>query len=131
MLTSSRESDQHQNRRAADARSDEPVDLKHLRRYTMGDVRLEQEVLHLFVGQLPQTIKSLSEAETDRDWKVAAHTLKGSGRAVGAWRVAALAERAERQAVKTDMIKAQAVARLEEAAEEVRAFISAAYPNAD
>lgn len=106
-----------------------PVDLKHLRRYTMGDYKLEKEILGLFLGQLPQTIKALSEASTDQDWRIAAHTLKGSGRAVGAWRVARLAELAERQLnVKNRAMCSQAVERIEEAAAEARAFIESTYP---
>lgn len=72
-----------------------PVDLEHLRRYTLGDKALEDEILRLFLAQLPETIASLRSAATERDWKMAAHTLKGSSRAVGAWRIARLAQQAE------------------------------------
>lgn len=110
-----------------------PVDLKHLRRYTMGDARLEKEVLELFLAQLPQTISALHEAATDKDWRMAAHTLKGSGRAVGAWRVARLAEHAERlPGVANRSICFEAVARIEEAALEARSYIAEIYgPAAD
>ncbi len=74
---------------------DLPVDFDHLRRYTLGDKGLEAEVLELFLAQLPETIASLRTASTERDWKMAAHTLKGSSRAVGAWRIANLAQEAE------------------------------------
>ncbi len=105
-----------------------PVDLKHLRRYTMGDIHLEKEVLGLFFDQLPLTIHSLAEARTDRDWRMAAHTLKGSGRAIGAWRVARLAELAERQFnVHNRPLCAQTVARIQDAADEARRFIQATY----
>ena len=105
-----------------------PVDLKHLRRYTMGDLALEKEVLELFLAQLPQTISALSDAATDKDWRIAAHTLKGSGRAVGAWRVARLAEHAERlTGVSNRMNCSDAVARIEEAAREARSFIVEVY----
>ena len=105
-----------------------PVDLKHLRRYTMGDAGLEKEVLELFLGQLPQTIAALSHAASDRDWRIAAHTLKGSGRAVGAWRIARLAEQAERVlSVKNQVICGEAVARIEEAANEAKTFIMSNY----
>lgn len=73
-----------------------PVDLIHLRRYTMGDQQLEREVLGLFAGELPKTVASLRAAATDRDWKMASHTLKGSARAVGAWHLARVAMIAER-----------------------------------
>ena len=105
-----------------------PVDLKHLRRYTLGDWALEKEVLQLFIGQLPETIGSLRGAVTERDWKVAAHTLKGSGRAVGAWRIARLAEHAERLlGPKNYHFRREAIARIEDAAREARAFIVATY----
>lgn len=73
-----------------------PIDHAHLGRYTMGNRALEVEVLQLFAGQAPETLAMLAGATTDRDWHVAAHTLKGSARAVGAWEIATLAETAER-----------------------------------
>lgn len=104
------------------------VDLKHLARYTMGDKSLEKEILELFLDQLPQTIDALTEAATDRDWRIAAHTLKGSGRAVGAWRVAWLAEYAEREVTRVNRERcAEVVARIREAAAEAREFIRATY----
>ncbi len=42
------------------------------------------------------TIERLRRAQTERDWREAGHTLKGSARAVGAWRLAQVAEAAER-----------------------------------
>lgn len=72
------------------------IDLTHLRRYTLGDRRLEFEVLKLFIDQVPVTLAALQQAATDRDWIRAAHTLKGSARAVGAWQLANIAERMER-----------------------------------
>jgi HPt (histidine-containing phosphotransfer) domain-containing protein len=101
-----------------------PLDLTHLRRYTLGDAKLEAEVLALFLSQLPVTITALSAASSDRDWRVAAHTIKGSGRAVGAWRLAHAAEEAERMTVVADAsLRGAQVARIEEAAAEVRRYI--------
>lgn len=94
----------------------------------MGDRALEKEILELFLGQLPQTIEALRRATTERDWRIAAHTLKGSGRAVGAWRVAHLAEYAEREATRASgEHRVEVVARIEEAAAEARDFIHATY----
>jgi HPt (histidine-containing phosphotransfer) domain-containing protein len=105
-----------------------PVDLKHLRRYTLGDVGLEKEVLHLFLDQLPSTLMALGGAKTEKDWKVAAHTLKGSGRAVGAWRIARIAEQAERSDfLKRPQLAAEMMMLLESAANEAKAFIAASY----
>lgn len=106
-----------------------PVDLKHLRRYTMGDAALEKEILGLFLQQLPQTIAALRQAASnERDWKMAAHTLKGSGRAVGAWHISRLAEHAERMAPgATPSPRLDAVARIEDAVREARSFLAATY----
>lgn len=72
-----------------------PIDHTHLSRYTMGDVDLEREVLALFLDTLTKMTENLNEARDSRDWAEAAHTLKGSSRAVGAWKLAALMENAE------------------------------------
>lgn len=105
-----------------------PIDLKHLRRYTLGDPRLEREVLDLFLGQLPATIAALEGAADPKAWKVAAHTLKGSGRAVGAWRIARIAEQAEySKGIADPELVTETVGLLKTAVEEARAFIEATY----
>ncbi len=102
----------------------EPVDLSHLRRFTLGDRRLELEILGLFIEQAPLTIAALKRAGSDRDWTTAAHTLKGSARAVGAWRLAKLAETAESLGGTSDRAACDSVLRnLEEAASDARAHI--------
>ena len=72
-----------------------PVDLVHLSRYTLGQRELEWEVLELFCTQSLLYLERLKAAQSDKDWKDAAHSLKGSARAIGAWRTAEAAERAE------------------------------------
>ncbi|MFN0218469.1 MAG: Hpt domain-containing protein [Hyphomicrobium sp.] len=107
----------------------QPVfDLTHLRRYTLGDRELEREVLDLFLGQLPATISALRQAVSDHEWKMAAHSLKGSGRAVGAWSLAQLAEQAERLPGVADAQRCgEHIDLIEQAAADVRAFIVDAY----
>jgi len=101
-----------------------PVDLAHLRRYTLGDKALEDEVLGLFVAQLPETIASLRAAANQHEWKVAAHALKGSSRAVGAWRIARLAQEAEALICGAEpTARSEAISRLEAAASEARTFV--------
>jgi hypothetical protein len=103
-----------------------PVDLAHLSRYTLGDRGLELEILGLFVDQLPITIAALREAETEKDWAMAAHTLKGSSRAVGAWHLATIAEDAERmRGLPPATARTAVVGRLEVAARVARDFIAA------
>ena len=111
---------------AASAATDAPpIDLAHLRRYTLGDRPLEVEILALFLGQLPITIGALKSAPSDKEWGMAAHTLKGSSRAVGAWSLAKLAERAESLGARSlASERDKVVRRLEDAADKVRAYIA-------
>ena len=71
------------------------LDRDHLARYTLGDAGLEQEVLKLFIDQVPESLALLRDSRDPDAWLRAAHTIKGSARAVGAWRLADAAERAE------------------------------------
>lgn len=103
----------------------EPIDHAHLSRYTLGSLELEREILGLFVAQLPLSIEQLRFAVTDREWQVAAHTIKGSARAVGAEQVSQLAVEAERlPAVEDEAERARILAALEDAAETVRAYVA-------
>jgi HPt (histidine-containing phosphotransfer) domain-containing protein len=73
------------------------IDDSHLERMTLGDRRLEREVLELFVRQT--TIMLGRIVGPDRGLAAAsAHTLKGSARGIGAWRVARAAELVENAA---------------------------------
>ena len=67
----------------------------HLSRYTLGDRALEREVLELFSAQALVYLQRLRDAASGQDWQHAAHSLKGSAKAIGAWRVAIACERAE------------------------------------
>jgi HPt (histidine-containing phosphotransfer) domain-containing protein len=101
----------------------QPIDLVHLSRYTLGNAALQCEVLQLFAQQAPTALSQLSAAETQKDWRDAAHTLKGSARAVGAWRVAGCAERAETIDVRAQE-KARVIRGLEAALDEARHYIA-------
>ncbi|MEM7191999.1 MAG: Hpt domain-containing protein [Pseudomonadota bacterium] len=72
-----------------------PVDLAYLSRFTLGDRDLEREVLELFCTQSVSYLEQLKAATSHKAWVEAAHSLKGSARAVGAWRAARAAERVE------------------------------------
>ena len=69
-----------------------PVDMAHLARYTLGDAALEREVFELFCTQSVSYLDQLRAATSHKAWYQAAHALKGSARAVGAWRLARAAE---------------------------------------
>ena len=93
-----------------------PIDLVHLSKYTLGNRDLENELMGLFRAQADVYLGRLAEAATDADWVSAAHSLKGSAKALGAWRLADLAEFAERGA---------AVSERPDALDEIRAAVAA------
>jgi len=96
MMFSAIETDlQPRSMSATRANPQAPIDRDHLARYTMNDKDLEREILDLFSQTLAQSVETLTEAENQKDWAMASHTLKGSARAVGAWQLAALMEEAE------------------------------------
>lgn len=108
--------------------TESPIDLAHLRRYTLGDRKLEKEVLDLFLTQLPVTVRALTGAASIGERGRAAHTLKGSGRAVGAWRIAALAEQFEALAKHGDDADLKpVVAEIEAAMGDVHGFVANVY----
>ena len=72
-----------------------PVDLTHLARYTLGNQSLEREVLGLFHDRSELLLQRLKAAVGDKAWSDAAHAIKGSASAIGAWHVANSAEAAE------------------------------------
>lgn len=73
------------------------IDEDHLGRMTLGDRRLEREVLELFLRQSTIMLDRIAGAERPLA-AAAAHTLKGSARGIGAWRVARAAELLEQAA---------------------------------
>lgn len=63
-----------------------PLDRKHLARMTLGEQSLEREVLAMFAAQAKDVAGRL--AATPANAAELAHTLKGSARSVGAFRLA-------------------------------------------
>lgn len=93
-----------------------PIDHAHLARFTLGNRDLEIEVLQLFAQQTPDFVGQLRQAESAKEWRAAAHTIKGSARAVGAHAVGNAAEQAERLTVAMDdPQRAAAIHAIEEA----------------
>lgn len=108
------------------------IDAGHLERMTLGDRRLEREVLELFVRQTTILLNRIVGAEPPMA-AAAAHTLKGSARGIGAWRVARAAELLEQAASGSeddtdddmDDGMAEAIAELKAASLEASAAIGA------
>ncbi len=69
-----------------------PVDLVHLSKQSLGDRSLELEILELFKSQSTLYLDRLANAKTADERKMAAHTILGSARGLGAWHVAKQAE---------------------------------------
>ncbi len=95
-LTADRVSDDRSVSENGEPNTQRPVDLVHLARFTMGNRTVEREVLELFSCQSEVYLQRLKDASTEKEWREAAHTIKGAARGIGAWRVAETAETAEK-----------------------------------
>ena len=71
------------------------IDFDYLARQTFSDRMLECDLLELFVRQCGALLPVIAGPNPVDERMFAAHTLKGSARAVGAWGLAMLVERAE------------------------------------
>jgi HPt (histidine-containing phosphotransfer) domain-containing protein len=100
------------------------IDQVHLERMTLGDRSLEREVLEIFARQTAMTLERITGAGPARA-AAAAHTLKGSARGIGAWRVAEAAERLEHAAANAadEAAMLAAIAELKAASFEARVAI--------
>lgn len=104
------------------AEAEPALDVTHLSRMTLGDRRLEREVLQLFDRQTVMLIERMRDAPVAARLSCA-HTLKGSARNIGAWGVASAAEQIEKAAA--DAAGAQAaMAQLVRAVEDARRAIA-------
>jgi HPt (histidine-containing phosphotransfer) domain-containing protein len=77
--------------------AEQPIDVEHLFRMTLGDHHLEREVLQLFDRQAEMLMERIAQSEPGIV-AASAHTLKGSARGIGAWQVARAAEAVEKTA---------------------------------
>ena len=85
-------------------RQSDIFDERHLARMTLGDSRLEREVLELFLRQAALMLRRIGAAPPALA-AAAAHTLKGSARGIGAWRLARAAEAFEHAVRNADEIQ--------------------------
>ncbi len=101
------------------------IDLVHLSKYTLGNRDLESELLSLFRCQTNVYLERMSASSSPKDWKDAAHSLKGSARGVGAWAVADHAEAAEQLIDPDEAAREGALALLRGTIDETVAHINA------
>ena len=73
-----------------------PFDRAHIAKYTLGDLVLEAEVIGIFQRELGKLLDSIRDAQSDQAYGFATHSLKGASRAVGAWKIAEIAEQLEK-----------------------------------
>lgn len=99
---------------------DQAIDVQHLGRMTLGEPALEAEVLALFAAQSLDLVGRLKAIPADA--AALAHTLKGSARAIGAFRVADAALAVE-AAMKRDGDVAGAIGLLQQTVEDARIAI--------
>ena len=106
--------------RTAIAAGEPLIDRDHLFRMTLGDHKLEREVLALFERQVELLMGRMGSVEPSAVAALA-HTLKGSARGIGAWPMARAAEAVETAAPAG---RAAAVAALAATAQDTRATIA-------
>jgi HPt (histidine-containing phosphotransfer) domain-containing protein len=100
------------------------IDLVHLARMTLGERALERDVLDLFDQQAGMLIARMA-CETPRVVGALAHTLAGSARGIGAWKVAEAATAVELAASRSGTITLTAdMDRLTAAVADARAAIA-------
>jgi HPt (histidine-containing phosphotransfer) domain-containing protein len=101
------------------------IDLAHLARMTLGERSVEAEVLTLFDRQAAILLGRMRDC-APAAVAAFAHTLKGSARGIGAWRVAEAAAAVEMHASRSNAGGAAgAVARLAAAVDEAKTAIAA------
>jgi HPt (histidine-containing phosphotransfer) domain-containing protein len=99
-----------------------PIDDEHLAQMTFGDRHLEREVLEIFRRQAAIMLGRIGGVEPAAA-AAAIHTLKGSARGIGAWRVARAADRLEQACGEAE--RAACTAELQAATLDARAAIDA------
>jgi hypothetical protein len=100
-----------------------PIDVAHLAQMTLRERSLEIQVLELFDRQAELLLARMREVAPSGVADLA-HTLVGSARGIGAWRVAAAAEAVE-SAVAESGVLAPAIEKLDTAIGEARLAICA------
>jgi HPt (histidine-containing phosphotransfer) domain-containing protein len=101
------------------------LDLDHLSRMTLDDRALEREVLELFERQVLTLAERLDDSAAAPVVASCAHTLKGSARGIGAWRLASAAQEVERAATAGDLDLAASIVHFHTVIAETRTAIAA------
>jgi HPt (histidine-containing phosphotransfer) domain-containing protein len=101
-----------------------PIDLNFLRKQTLNDPGLEQEVLRLFDTMSHAYFERIETSTTVEDLLRNLHTLKGAAAGVGAVGLAELARVAETELREGAPVNPERIDDLNMAVQEVSAFIA-------
>jgi HPt (histidine-containing phosphotransfer) domain-containing protein len=101
-----------------------PIDLEFLKRQTLGDQGLEQEVLRLFDEMSHAYFERVETSTNVGDLLRNLHTLKGAAAGVGAFALADLARVAETELRDGVPVNPERIDDLNMAVQEVSAFIT-------
>ncbi len=71
-----------------------PIDRTHLASFTGGDPELDMDLIRSFAEKTEGYLLALSQSKGE-NWKDMAHKIKGAARAIGAFEMGDLAEKAE------------------------------------
>ena len=104
------------------------LDAAHLSEMTAGDIALQREVAGLFFTQAAAWDEKLAAPEPQTDWKILAHTMKGSAKGLGLSKLAETSARVEAAAANgvSPAQCAELRATLHEAVDALRAHVAGA-----
>jgi HPt (histidine-containing phosphotransfer) domain-containing protein len=105
--------------------ADEPIDFAHLAQYTAGDQALERDLLTEFVGNAEKYVAAIAAAPASESGQVAAHTLKGVAKGVGAFALADAAAEAENMVLLVDGGAGELLERLDGELARLRSAVAA------
>jgi HPt (histidine-containing phosphotransfer) domain-containing protein len=96
---------------ALQASAAEDLDLAYLNSATLSDKILRAEILGLFLAQVDAAVKNLPLTRDGTAWHYMTHTLKGAASAVGAKRIAHLADEWGKRPLPSHMDQREGMAR--------------------
>lgn len=101
-----------------------PIDFEHLAQYTAGDKALEADLLAEFVTNADGYVARIAAAPGGEDAEVAAHTLKGSAKGIGAFALAEAAAAAENITTAESGDGGEILSRLRAEMDRLRGFVA-------
>ena len=101
------------------------LDVEHLHRFTGGDIELEEEIFELFLTNGERYLQTIATAHNVDARRIAAHSLKGSARGIGAAQVEFAAEKLEDLAHAAEVERSGPLKALQQAFHQVREALAA------